>query len=395
MRLILIQLVFWLGMSIVGAQNITTAEYYFNDNDLGLGLNTSFVISTASHTESIDISGLSDGFHDLHIRVFDIDGNQGAGAWSHYDRATFYIGTFLTGHNITDARYRIDNGINNPLGIGTPSMSISESYQIGIGSLAPGFHSLYIETQDSDGTWSHYDRITFFVSEFPSGQDIIAYRYRVDDGTTISGLETLSPGAPSITESFTVPVTGLSEGFHSFYVEMQVADGAWSLYDRHIFFISELTNMPSDIVAAEYFIDEDPGFGAGTPFDPTVMPLLAGTPNDITEGDHLLCVRVQNVDGVWSLYNCATFNVDSTLGADESLYKSITVNPNPFKDTIDLEMSRQVEFELISVFDLTGKIVFKSSDNLRRLDLGHLDSGTYILSLQSQIEKATFKIIKE
>ena len=397
MRTTLIRLVFCICISFIGAQNITTAEYYFDNNDNGLGLNNSFVITSSIQSESIDVSGLSDGFHDLHLRVFDLDGNGGAGAWSHYDRTTFYIGSFLTGQNITDARYRIDNGANNLLGIATPGTSISQTYQIGIGSLSPGFHSLYIETQDSDGTWSHYDRRTFFVSAFPSGQDIIAYRYRVDDGLVVSGQEAVNPGAPSITETFSVPLTGLGEGFHSFYVETQVADGTWSLYDRQIFFINDFSEIPSNIVAAEYFIDQDPGFGLGDPFTITGNPYVLNVTTDpgISEGDHLLCVRVQNMDGVWSLYTCAIFNVDSTLGVDESLYKSISINPNPFKDRLNLEMSRPLEFESISIFDLTGKTVFQSSDNLRTIEVSHLESGTYILSLQTKTEKATFKIIKQ
>ena len=396
MKTILIQLVFfYLGVSFISAQNITTAEYYFDDNDDGFGLNDSFAITSLSQSESLDISGLSDGFHDLHIRVFDVDGNEGAGAWSHYDRATFYIGSFLTGQNITDARYRIDNGTNNSLSIGTSGTSISESYQIGIGSLSLGFHSLYVETQDSDGSWSHYDKVTFFVSAFPSGQDIIAYRYRVDDGSTISGSETLNPGAPLITESFTVPVTGLSEGFHSFYIETQVADGTWSLYDRQIFYVNNLSNTPANIVAAEYFIDQDPGFGMGTSFDPSIIPFLAVTDMNIAEGDHLFCIRVQNMESTWSLYSCAVFNVDSTLSTDQSLFKSVSVLTNPFKNVIDLELSRQEEFEFISVFDLTGKTVFQTSENLRQLNLSHLETGTYILSIQTKTEKASFKIIKK
>ncbi|WP_299367655.1 T9SS type A sorting domain-containing protein [Winogradskyella sp.] len=380
-------------MSFVGAQNITTAEYYFNDEDLGFGLNNSFAISTASHTQSIDISGLSDGFNDIHIRVFDVDGNDGAGAWSHYDRATFYIANFATGQTIVDMRYRINNGDNINLGIDMPAMSVNQSYSIPVPSLSEGFYSLYIETQDSDGTWSHYDRVVFFISEFPTGQDIVDVRYRIDNDDYIN-LGVDMP-ATSISQSYSISVSSLSEGFHSLYVETQAADGTWSLYDRQVFFINNFSDMPSDVTEAEYFIDEDPGFGMGTSFDPSVMPLIATTEMNITPGDHLLCVRVRNADEEWSLYCCATFNVDPTASVDESLYESVAVNPNPFQNALVIEVSRQVEFNEIKIFDLTGKTVYTSQENLRQLNLNHLEAGTYILSLQTETEKATFKIIKQ
>ena len=43
----------------------------------------------------------------------------------------------------------------------------------------------------------------------------------------------------------------------------------------------------------------------------------------------------------------------------------------------------------------SGKKVFESNENLRKINLENLESGTYILSLQTESEKATFKIIKQ
>ena len=42
----------------------------------------------------LSIAGLSDGFHDMYIRVFDQAANNGLGAWSHYDKSTFYVKSF-------------------------------------------------------------------------------------------------------------------------------------------------------------------------------------------------------------------------------------------------------------------------------------------------------------
>ncbi|MEO1031027.1 MAG: T9SS type A sorting domain-containing protein [Bacteroidota bacterium] len=84
-----------------------------------------------------------------------------------------------------------------------------------------------------------------------------------------------------------------------------------------------------------------------------------------------------------------------TLSSNEFDSQDLRVYPNPFKEMLKLDVSQQIELQSITVYDITGKSVFHSSENLRQLDLGHLEAGTYILSLQTETEKTTFKIIKQ
>ncbi|WP_422103823.1 T9SS type A sorting domain-containing protein [Winogradskyella sp.] len=104
-----------------------------------------------------------------------------------------------------------------------------------------------------------------------------------------------------------------------------------------------------------------------------------------------------NISGVWfnASRNFQTFPNCQTLSIEKDDKIEFEIFPNPFANTINLKVSEPIVFQLMEVFDLTGKTVFKTSANLRSLDLGHLEAGTYILVLQTATEKTTFKIVKQ
>ena len=69
--------------------------------------------------------------------------------------------------------------------------------------------------------------------------------------------------------------------------------------------------VTSEITAAEYYLDADPGFGAGTS-----ISFTAGTTvdlnftiddADLTEGFHSLVVRVQDDFGQWGIQEAIAF----------------------------------------------------------------------------------------
>ncbi|BAO76881.1 T9SS type A sorting domain-containing protein [Winogradskyella sp. PG-2] len=383
------------AINLVSAQNITSAEYYFDDSDNGFGSNTIVTVNQQNENYTISTAGLSDGFHDLYIRVFDQAADGGNGVWSHYDRSTIYINSFPTGQDIVAARYFIDSGNPLDLTVNPTANQITETYSIPIGSLSEGFHDLYIQTQDTDGTWSLYDRKVFYVSAFPSGEDIVAARYFFNNETPIN--LPIDTSAPNISQSYSLATTGLDEGFHNFYIQAQDTDGTWSLYDSQVIYIGAFDEVPSDVISAEYFIDEDLGIGNNTNFSITnPSQMISVNTSGLAIGSHLFCVRVQNMDGSWSLYDCEIFIIDPDLGDIDNLFNSASINPNPFVSSIELEISKQVVIENISIYDMTGKVVYNTTNDLRHINLDHLQSGIYILSLSTtEGENASFKIVKQ
>ena len=109
------------------------------------------------------------------------------------------------------------------------------------------------------------------------------------------------------TQNITIP-TSLTEGPHRIYYRTYADSlgfaGRWSMTETKLFFVGSFSG---EIVAAEYFIDTDPGVGLATP---TALPTVADsinetlnitTPSGLASGPHKLYLRTQNSLGKWSL----------------------------------------------------------------------------------------------
>jgi hypothetical protein len=85
-----------------------------------------------------------------------------------------------------------------------------------------------------------------------------------------------------------IPTGSLTPGFHFLAIRTQAADGRWGLFESRGFYISEITTDVPDIVAAEYFIDNDPGIGSGLPITPitagSTVNFVASIPSSTTPG---------------------------------------------------------------------------------------------------------------
>lgn len=308
---------------------------------------------------------------------------------------------FSFSQSINSAEYFFDTdpGIGNGMSLPTDANTgeLSQTYMIDISSLSNGFHDLYIRTSNNENNWSHYDRSTFYISTFNTGQNIVAaeYFYDIDEGVGEGETLDVNPEIPNISQSFLIPTTGLLEGFHSLYIRTQLADGSWGLYDRQIIYIKEFANATSQVVSAEYYIDEDPGVGLGESLSITSpSQVISFDTVGLAEGDHLFCIRVQNADLSWSLYDCEIFTI-GILSVEDSLFQSTTISPNPFVNEVKINSSKQLDIKLITVYDITGKKVYSSSENLSKVNLSSLENGIYIMHIKTETQNASFKIIKQ
>ena len=89
-------------------------------------------------------------------------------------------------------------------------------------------------------------------------------------------------------------------------------------------------------------------------------------------------------------------NVDN-LGIDlMPLYKNnIKLYPNPTLSILNIELPQSVEILKCFISNSIGQIVFKSSDNLNKIDVNHLQQGVYIVSLETNYGKWNGKFVKE
>lgn len=136
-----------------------------------------------------------------------------------------------------------------------------------------------------------------------------------DNGTEISVTQGFD-----VNETFTINTTGLPLGIHKLFVRTRDINDVWSLFFYQTFLVHDFvdTSTPTEIVAAEYFFDSDPGTDDGTEI--TITPgfdineslsILIDTP--LTDGIHTLYIRTKDEDNRWSLFFNQTFLVHTFI----------------------------------------------------------------------------------
>jgi len=307
------------------AQGVVNGEYFF-DKDPGIGLGKPIAFTagdTVNVTDAISVSSLSGGFHNLFIRVKDSSKH-----WSLYEGRNFYVQPSVSvgsAPQIVAAEYFFDKdpgqGLGTPIATGAPADSINITQSISFASLTPGYHSMFIRTKNAAGEWSLYEGRNIYIQPtvvIPAAPKIVAAEYFFDKDPG-QGLGTGIPtGAPadSINITQSISFASLSVGYHNMFIRTENASGEWSLYEGRNVYIAPtpVKTVASRITTAEYFFDNDPGQGNGT-------PLTTGAPADsvnktvpisvasLTPGFHNLFIRTKDSLGIWSLYDGSNFYV--------------------------------------------------------------------------------------
>ncbi|MBC7868151.1 MAG: hypothetical protein H7X88_11515, partial [Gloeobacteraceae cyanobacterium ES-bin-316] len=155
-----------------------------------------------------------------------------------------------------------------------------------------------------------------------AAQNIVAAEYFIDNDPGF-GVATPVPVTPALNITnipTTVNLTGLTNGVHRLMMRTRSNTGVWStttirdfLYDFNPVYTNPLTAQ--NIVAAEYFIDTDPGPGAATAIAITpginlnTVPVTVITAG-LSNGIHRLFIRSKNLEGSWSIASIKDFLID-------------------------------------------------------------------------------------
>ncbi|HSK12106.1 MAG TPA: hypothetical protein VK907_02770, partial [Phnomibacter sp.] len=141
-------------------------------------------------------------------------------------------------------------------------------------------------------------RAEFFIDQDPG----------VGNGTVITLNQ---PGATDVIDfTVAIPTAGLAltPGFHQLCIRVLESNKGWSLYGKTFFYLSTSPAEMPAITAAEYFFDNDPGVGNGTPLtiDPSGLEIdqqfVIPVSTCLSAGEHILVIRVRDADGRWGLY---------------------------------------------------------------------------------------------
>ncbi len=322
----------------IQAQTINAAEFFI-DTDPGVGNGTPVNIAvpgtTVNFSALVSTTALSNGFHNIGLRTRD-----DAGKWGLLEYRGFYISTQTNNvSNIVAAEFFIDTdpGVGNgtPVTV-TPGPNSSFVVSFPTVPLSAGFHFVAIRTRDADGKWGLFENRGFYISTQTNNvSNIVAAEFFVntDPGVGNATAITITAG-PNPTFIVTVPTTALSGGFHFVVIRTKDADGKWGLFENRGFYISTQTNNVSNIVAAEFFVDTDPGVGNGTPITVTPGPnpvFVASVPTTaLSTGFHFVAIRTKDADGKWGLFENRGFYVSSqTINVGNMIAAEYFIDTDP------------------------------------------------------------------
>lgn len=310
----------------VSGQNITAIEYFF-DTDPGYGSGTSVSITSAATINNFDfnvnITSVSDGFHTLTVRAKDANNK-----WSHAFTRPFYklpAAAVAAAPNITKLEYFFDAdpgyGAGTNVTITAATSIIDLSVTASLAAVSDGFHTISFRAQDGSGKWGHaftrpfYKLPTAAVAAAPNITKL-EYFFDADPGYGAGTDVTITPGTSIVDLNVTADLSSIEDGFHTLTFRTQDGNNNWSPAFTRPFY-----KLPAAAIAAapnitqlEYFIDTDPGYGAGTDVTITPATSIASLPIEIpvtslSTGTHTIHLRAKDANGNWSLVYTANFGV--------------------------------------------------------------------------------------
>ncbi len=386
--------------------NLVSAEYFF-DNDPGFGNGIPIPISPDTIINvnlNVDVSGLAPGLHKVYFRVKDEDG-----VWGIAQPRLFLVqptNRDTPNPNLTEAEYFFDAdpGFSNGTAFTvTPDDSINVTTNVDVSVLSPGLHKLFIRTRDATGLWSlAQPRLAMIqtTNRDTPNPDITEAEYFFDNDPGFGSGSTFSV-TPSDTIDVTanVDVSPLSPGLHKLFIRARDANGLWSLAQSRLAMIQTTnrnTSLPL-LTEAEYFFDNDPGFGNGGDFtftpDDTISVNALLSISGMPGGVHRFYVRVRDELGLWSLAQNDTFFVEDAAiiytSQDSLSYQTLTTDSSLILDTLFIYNLGNLDL----VWSITTDSISGAISNPGKLSIiGHGES-TFLKEWSSAGKRSTNKFL--
>jgi hypothetical protein len=229
--------------------------------------------------------------------------------------------------SIVKAEYFIDVDLGQ--GSGTVITNLTQgdivnlSFTVPTANLSSGFHFLNTRVADVNGVWSRYETRVFYLSGTTATNttNITGAEYFIDSDPGVGAGTQVNIGSSGSVVNFPVSVSipmQLSPGFHFLSIRVKDQEGKWSLFEQRGFYVAPNPVDAPPIVAAEYFYDTDPGMGSASPLivsptgDIITQTFLVPVPSSLSQGDHVLAIRVRDQQGHWSFLAKDTITVGNS-----------------------------------------------------------------------------------
>ena len=287
-------------------------EYFF-DSDPGFGLGQCMYASPdadGNFSFNAPTTGLKPGVHQLGFRIYK-PGNPNA--TEERDKSTHFAPTIIQQIFVPSSETPVvsqveyfwdtDPGIGKATKLNiTPGNEVNlTNVQIPTTGLVKGAHLLGIRALGERG-WSPLMTQEVYVPA-ADGAEVsrVEYFWDVDPGFGKGTPLSFTKGQEISIENATVSTVGLTAGDHQLYVRAYGNNGWTPTISRTVYVEPDVSTF--QVLKAEYFWNEDPGFGKGTPIQLTLGAEVKIedfiVPTDMVQGDAVLYVRYQGTLG-WS-----------------------------------------------------------------------------------------------
>ena len=235
----------------------------------------------------------------------------------------------------------------------TPAENLTNlSISIDTTGMTAGIHSIGVRALDENGAWSNSQNFLIY-KPFNSANQVgvvpkIVYAEFFVNSSAGYGKATpitISPSVNITNVSISTDTTGLKPGIQILTVRALDENGIWSLDQSYLFYKpfapnSNPVDSIEEVVYAEYYIDNDPGFGKAISLNVTSSKQLKDViisldTAGIGSGIHFLSLRAKNKKGAWSLNQILPFfrpsstSSQSVLPAGKIVYAEYFVNNDP------------------------------------------------------------------
>jgi hypothetical protein len=311
-----------------GMSDVVELEWFIDD-DPGFGAANAVAIArdvSINERFFVDVTGLPEGLHTLYIRA-----RNSREQWGHTHGIDIYnsgIPQFRETKDITAFEYFINRdpgfGAGQRTAVLPAAPDVQQQITVNVDTLPSGLHTIFVRAQDNTGAWSHTNSFSFVRAVIPPNYAVTALEYFIDHDPGFGAATPVSvPAGANIDRMFNVTLPdSLPVGTHTLYVRTCNENGEWSV-TQHFDFVSIRFNSPDKIVAVEYFVDDDPGFGAAVPL-PGVVPgvavdrVFAVDVSAFTVGMHTLYVRARSENNRWSVTQNMVFVTQKLYESDKT-----------------------------------------------------------------------------
>lgn len=431
------------------APEIVAYEYWIDNDYANAVIVNTPVQQQLNINELMSMTTLNNGVHNFHIRFKD-----DAGLWSSVVSHFFYKTPeqIVTQNSITEYRYWFNNDFANAVNLSlTPNQQINLMDNLDLTQVSKGIYEINFQFKDTLGRWSvvltdTIEKIALPIADFSysamqycdstiitfadNSIDGDEYLWNFGDGNT-SNLENpthtyYTPNNYQVSLTVTDTVLGTDStivipiainSLHTSSIITEIACGSYTAPDGQIYTTSGIKTavIPNTagcdstitinltVNSVDVSVTQNGIILTANSIADFYQWLDCGDGNSIINGE-ISQVFTATQNGSYAVQVTQNGCTDTsacyavtTVGIIENTFSNdIIVYPNPTDGIVKVDLGETLSEFVVSLLDVNGKIIRQSTyKNTKMFELNlNVQSGIYLLTINSENNKATIRLIK-